>query len=129
MAHINNLEPLYALCHTIAHLILQYLVSLPGVNLIIEAVETKNKVTNIIFNQLAATKIIFGIQERVNRTYQKDKNGKYKCPLCRKGYKSISGLDEHYNRHDKVNPYKCSCCSKSFPSKGQKYQHVKNNHI
>ena len=65
-------------------------------------------------------------QRSIKRIYHKV-NGLLRCSVnnCNKIYKTLEGLDAHYNCHEGIYPYICSVCNLKFPSKGEIYQHKK----
>ena len=120
-----NINKVGSLARQIATRIQNWLSSIQGIGLIVSSMDVKQRLSNILFEQIMKNGA--NITNENIRSYEKQGN-EYVCLRCNKQYKTLKGLDSHFNRHDNINPYVCHVCNNAFPSEGQLYQHTRNNH-
>lgn len=75
-------------------------------------IHSPNDVFACIFCEFC-TDSIKDITEHLNVTH--DKNPKYFCKLCNKGFYILSWYQEHENFHTGARPFVCEFCGKHFP--------------
>ena len=54
---------------------------------------------------------------------------RFKCKYCGRIYNQKAYLKDHINTHTGERPHICNYCGKGFASSGNKYAHIRQNHL